>query len=210
MNSTVLAFLLLGASTCLNAQSRMFSFIRERCGSCHDWANGMGGVEGYVEEINLRLNERDPHIVGRLDGGELLLLSRFCKISLRGDKPRGKVERDEIKSEFSVEYRKPKDTISKGVEPFTPCELGCDDPLPDHVSPPCRACESKGFLAEKRYRALKAISLHCGRCHGWAARFPLILREREQIVPRIISGHGLPRLPKRRRQKLLEAFEGKY
>ena len=131
MNSTVLAFLLLGASTCLNAQSRMFSFIRERCGSCHDWANGMGGVEGYVEEINLRLNERDPHIVGRLDGGELLLLSRFCKISLRGDKPRGKVERDEIKSEFSVEYRKPKDTISKGVEPFTPCELGCDDPLPD-------------------------------------------------------------------------------
>ena len=200
--------LIFQASLCLGGDQGL-SAINKRCASCHQWAASRGGVEGNKAELKNRVTSRDPHVVGRFSGGELLLVKDFLGLVDQ------KTEKPKQPSPFHppsswMDFKKPVDTTSKGVGPFEPCDLGCDDPMPMYEEPPCRACESEGSFTKVRRRALRDIKVHCGRCHSWASRAHLIVREHGRIIPKIMSGHGIHKLDKDRRLFMLSAFKAEF
>jgi len=177
-----------------------------RCAPCHPWAGRPAGIEAHGADVLRRLRTNDAHVVGRLDGGEKLVLEQaLTSAGPKQPSPSARPLRSEPPERWT-EYLPPVDTTSHGIGPFTPCELGCDDPLPSYERPRCRACESPASLSGRRARALRDIGIHCGRCHGWATRPHLIVREHARIIPRILSGHGVRTLARERRTFMLEAF----
>lgn len=202
-----LSILLFGAT--LIAAENPQRMIEQRCAACHEWAHSKEAIASRRTEMQARLGRNDEHIVGRLSGGELLVLRRWLKTAKRVPETRAAEQYGQKRSDGGaswLEYRKPVDTTTAGVGPFTPCELGCDDPMPTFESPRCRACEQPASLSGSRAKALRDIGLRCGRCHQWATRPHLIVREHARIIPRIIEGHGIRRLDRHRRQFLLKAF----
>ncbi len=203
-----LLFVLIFSSFCQGAEDAM-THIKKRCASCHQWAANKAGVQGRAKELKRRIFIADRHVVGRFNGSELLLVKRML-----GPVDEKKVDKRPINPYKGpskwMDFKKPVDTTSKGVGPFSPCELGCDDPMPTYEEPSCRACESEGSFTKKRRRALRDIKIHCGRCHSWASRPHLIVREHARIIPKIMSGHGIHRLAKHRRKFLLKAFKPSF
>ena len=193
---------------CLGGDQGLPTF-KKRCASCHQWAATQGGLEGHKEELKKRVTSGDPHVVGRFSGGELLLVKDFLGLVAKREEKPPKQSPYRPPSSW-MDFKKPVDTTSKGVGPFEPCDLGCDDPMPTYEEPPCRACESEGSFTKVRRRALRDIKIHCGRCHSWASRPHLIVREHARIIPQIISGHGIHKLNKKRRLFMLRAFKPRF
>lgn len=168
--------------------------VARRCSVCHGWARDPDAVAALRDAMAARVERSDGHVLGRLEADERHVVRAWL---VGADVP--------VPSSWAtIPVTSP---TAGGLAPFTPEELGGDDPLPSWAAPPCLACEDPGTVSGDRARGLAELKLHCGRCHAWAARPNLLLRERERLLPRIRRGHGLTRVSKDRRQLMERSLE---
>jgi len=202
----------------LNAPEKI---VARRCKSCHAWAEQTEAVHALKSAIAARLRRKDEHILGHLNPRETECLGAFVGFAdfeapgrrravkpspVPSSRPKPKVEKVRKLTLKDFERYQPLDPFAQGVGPFTPDDLGGDCPLPPSDEPDCKECESPGTISGQTAQALKLVKVHCGRCHAWATRPNLVLRERARILPRIEQSHEIRHISRERREFIYRAL----